>query len=997
MRKLLLMFTWLFCVVAFVNAQTKQITGTVTSSEDNAPIPGVTVLVKGTTIGTVTDLNGKYAINVPEDAATLSFTFVGMQAIDVAITSNKIDVEMSPSDVGLEEVMVVAYGTSTREAKTGSVTQVQAEQLADVPVSSFDKVLSGKLAGVSVTATSGQPGASSQIRIRGISSINAGNEPLYVIDGVPVMSGDQSYFTNTSNALSMLNPNDIETVTVLKDAAAASIYGSRAANGVILITTKSGGKGQTKFTARAKIGVSQLANDNGYGTMNPQQLWTYLRQGAINGGFDPDDPNNNGDAAYFPKEILSRPMTNWMDEFTRLGNTEEYEISATGGNEKTKYFASTSYHSSEGVFYGVSFDKLQFRTNVDHKINDKLTFGSRVNAAYTESNDVAMQSLYYVNPVFAGVLILPWTPLYDENTGLYNINITENAQTNPKATALYDDQWEKQYRFLGTMYLNWELVKGLTFKTTNSAEITSGEGRRYWSPEAQYQADPEDVRLQVSSTLYRQLTTSNTLNYNNVFNDVHSLRLLAGQEATTYDYWSYYIDAPGVDPDMPYINTATSDNDDADYSNAAWTLLSYFGILDYNFDGKYYLQASYRRDGSSRFGSDTKWGNFYSVGASWNIHEENFMDNVEWVDLLKLRASYGINGNNNIGNYDQYGVYGARQYNGVAGLGPDNPANPDLSWELNTAYNLGLDFNIFRRLSGNIDVYKRITSDMLLDKPLSRTSGFSSITTNIGEIANRGIELQLEGNIIEGPFKWNMSFNIAKNISEVLDLAGNDQIQSDYSSRLFYVVGERLLTYYLYDYAGVDPVDGNALWWTEDGKLTNNYSNARRYFAGSPEPDWYGGLSTNLSWKGLALNVAMEYKIGNEVLIEENRYANSDGYNWDSNQANTALNYWTTPGEVAANPKPIYNNPTNSSGFRNTRWMQRGDYLRLKDVTLSYTIPKMLTSKLGIGSVKVYGSGYNVYTFHDVDFWDPERGVDGMGFGIYPMTKTFVLGLDVMF
>ncbi|HYQ58456.1 MAG TPA: TonB-dependent receptor [Draconibacterium sp.] len=996
MKKIALMLLGIaFIGMLVAEAQVKSISGTVTSAEDEMGMPGVSVSVKGTTIGTVTNIDGQYQLDVPNDAEVLVFTFIGMLTQELPITGTTVNAVMKSDVIGLDEVMVVAYGTVSPQAKTGAVTQVKSDQIADVPVSSFDKVLSGKLAGVTVTATSGQPGAASQIRIRGTSSINAGNEPLYVIDGVPVMSGDQSYFTNTSNALSMLNPNDIESVTVLKDAAAASVYGSRAANGVILVTTKSGSAGETKFAVRAKYGVSQLANDNDYGTMNPAQLLEYHRAGVRNAGMDPDDPSNASDGMYYPYELLSRPQTNWMDEFTRLGNTQEYEISANGGTEKTKYFTSASYHSTEGVFYGVSFDKMQFRANVDHAINDQLKIGTRINAAYMESNDVAMQNLYYANPAFAGMLILPWTPLYDEN-GMYNLNIPENAYTNPQATAMYDDQWEKQYRLLGNMFLEWEPIPGLQLKTSNSAELTFGEGRRYWSGDAQYEPAPEDVALQTSTSLYRQLTTSNTASYNKIYND-HSFNFLAGQEATTYDYYSYYVWAPGVDPDMPYLNTSTSDNDDSDYDNSGWTLMSFFGILDYNYMGKYYLQASYRADGSSRFGTDTKWGNFYSIGASWNINEESFMADISWIDFMKLRASYGVSGNNDIGNYDQFGVYGARQYNGVSGLGPDNLANPELSWETNTAYNIGLDINFLKRFSANIDLYKRVTTDMLLDKPLSRTTGFTSITTNIGELSNKGIEFQLESNILSGEVNWNVSMNIARNISEVIDLAGNEQIESDYSSRLFYVVGERLFTYYLYDYEGVDPTSGDALWRTEDGLLTSDYNKARRYFAGSPEPDWYGGLSSNVSWNGFALNIAMEYKLGNEVLIEENRYVNSDGYNWNSNQANTALDYWTTPGQVASNPKPIYNNSTNSSGFRSTRWMQKGDYLRIKDITLSYTLPSQLTDKLNLGAVKVYGSGYNVYTFHDVDFWDPERGVDGMGFGIYPMTKTFILGLDINF
>jgi TonB-linked SusC/RagA family outer membrane protein len=924
------------------------------------------------------------------------FSFVGMKTLEVPITQDVINVQMEQDVVGVDEVVVVAYGTQRKEAKTGSVATVTNEQLADVPAASFDKALSGKMAGVSVTGTSGQPGAASQIRIRGTSSINAGNEPLYVIDGVPVMSGDQSYFTNTSNALSMLNPNDIESVTVLKDAAAASVYGSRAANGVILITTKNGSAGKTVFTARAKYGFSQLANDNNYGTMKPEQLWTYMRTAVRNAGYDPDDPSNG--SYYVPKELLNRPLTNWMDVFTKNGKNQEYEFSANGGDEKTRFFTSASYQNTEGVFYGVDFEKMQFRANLDHQVNEKLSLGSRINAAYMESNDVAMQSLYYANPVFAGMLILPWTPLYGEN-GLYNLDIPENANTNPRATAEYDDQWSKQYRFLGTMYLQYEPIKDLVIKTNNSAEITSEEGRRYWSPEADYYNT--DGTLQSSTALFRQLTTTNTITYNKTFNEVHNTRILAGQEATKQDYWSYYLYSPHVDPDIPYPTTSTSDADEGDYDTYTWTLMSYFGILDYNYDGKYYLQASVRADGSSRFGANTRWGTFYSVGASWNLHRESFMESVSWVNLLKVRGSYGINGNNNIGNYEQFGVYSPVQYNGISGLAPNRPANPDLSWEINTAYNGGVDFVLWDRVTGSLDYYYRLTSDMLLDTPLSETSGFSSIRKNIGEMSNEGVEAQIDVAVLNGAVKWNVGGNISHNKTKILELGDPNVTDEEFidpnNSRILYKEGRTLFTYYLYEYAGVNPVNGEALWYDEDGRMTNDYNKARRIYAGSPEPKFYGGVTSDLSWKGLALNLVLEYKTGNQVLIEENRYVTSDGYNWNSNQGNTGLGYWTTPGQITSVPKPIANNASNSSYFRNTRWMQNGDYLRVKNVTLSYSLPKKWMTTAGLDKVRIYASGLNVYTFHDVDYWDPERGVQGGGFGIYPMTKTVIMGVDITF
>ena len=988
MRKLALFLSLVLSIgLGTLEAQTKAISGKVVDNLGEA-IPGVSIIVKGTTTGTVTRPDGTYQLNVPENASTLIFTFVGMKSQEIAIAGQStINVTMESDTEDIEEVLVVAYGTSTKEAKTGSVTQVQTGQIKDAPVVSVDKVLAGKMAGVSVTATSGQPGASSQIRIRGTSSINASNEPLYVVDGVPIMSGDQSYFTNTGNALAAYNPNDIETITVLKDAAAASIYGSRAANGVILITTKNGAKGKSKITARAKYGISQLSNDNDYGTMNPSQLVDYMRTASINAGHNPDDPTEG--QYYVPYELLSRPMTNWMDAFTRNGKMSEYEINASGGNDKTNFYISGVYHNTEGVFYGVDYNKATFRTNINHKLNNWLDIATRINGGYTKSNDVAMQSLYYANPVFAGNLILPWTPLKDEN-GNYNLAIPENANTNPRATAAHDDQWEKQYRFLGNLALTAKPIKQITVKTNNSIELTTSEGRRYWSPEADYAGE---ATLQVNSGYFRQLMTSNTIQYRDAFAERHTLSVLAGQEATQYDENLYYLYSPDVNPEIPYPNTAAADSDQGDYDDTSNTLLSFFGMLDYNFDSKYYLQASIRRDGSSRFGEDNKWGTFYSLGASWNIHNESFM-NLSWVDMLKLRASYGTNGNNGIGDYDQYGTYASVEYNGIVGMGPSNPANPKLQWEVSTSYNVGLDFNLFKDLSGSIDAYQRNTTDMLLNRQLSRTSGFSSMRQNIGEISNKGLELQLNYDIFKGPLSWNVGANISANRSEIIDLGDVDQMES-YSSRMFYFEGERLYTYYLYDYYGVNPANGEALWVTEDGSLSNDYNQARRIKAGSPEPDFFGGFNTNVSYKGISLDMTLEFKIGNEVLIEENRYLNSDGYNWGSNQSNSSLDYWKKPGDITSTPKPVANNTSNSSYFRNTRWMQDGSYTRIKDITLSYNLPQNILSKVNMSNVRVYFSALNLYTFHNVDYWDPERGVDGMGFGIYPMTKSAIFGVDI--
>jgi TonB-linked SusC/RagA family outer membrane protein len=990
--KRLLTFFFVCCLFLPVIAQEKTVTGTVTGAEDNQPVIGATVQVKGTLIGVATDVDGKYQIKAPV-GSTLEFRYVGMRNKEMVVgTSDVIDVQMEYDVMGIDEVIVVAYGTQAKEAKTGSVSVVNDDKIRDNPEISIDKMLTGKVAGLVVSTTSGQPGGNTEVRIRGTSTILAGSQPLYVIDGIPVMEGDQSYYTNTSNALSALNPNDIESVSVLKDAAAASIYGSRAANGVILITTKSGKAGKSRINFRVSTGIDKLANDNKYYPMTASEFLQYSRDAVKNAGLDPDDPSSGN--YYYPTWLLDQPVTDWFKELTRTGKIYNSELSVEGGNEKTTHYFSGSYQSNEGVFYGVKYEEYQLRSNIDHQVNDWLKMGTHINGSYSYARDVPMQNLYYANPLFGAFMLSPFSPVYNDD-GTFNLILPENGNTNPKATAVYDDNWEKQYRFIGNIYVEINLMKGLTFKTTNSLELTNGQGRRYWDPKSNYGFTKG--YLQTSRTMFDQKTTSNTLTYKNFFGP-HSLQAIAGEEATRFSDNYFSVISPDVDPAIPFPNTGTSAQDDADYDEEAYTLLSYFGVLYYNYNGKYYVQASLRRDGSSRFGSARRWGTFWSLGLSWNMHNESFIQDLNFINQLKLRASYGLSGNFNIGYYDQYGLYSTMEYDGVTGTAPSQPANPDLGWENNKEYNFGLDYTLFDMLSGSLDIYSRKTEDMLLNYPLSRTSGFASIRQNIGQVRNTGIEFLINANILKGKgLTWSVGLNLAHNRSEILDLGKDDQFLNPDNSRIVHKVGEKLYSFYLYDYAGVNPANGDALWWTEDGELSNKFSDARRIIAGSPEPTLTGGLTSTLSWKGITLDFGLEVKSGNKVLIEEMHYANSDGFSWLNNQANTANDYWKKPGDITRNPKPIADNPTLSSSYRNTRWMFNGSYLRLKNITLSYNLPSEITKKIKLENLKVYASAINLYTFHNVDYFDPERGVQGTGYGIYPQTKKLVIGLEVSF
>ena len=986
--------------VGIASAQNVQVRGTVTDASTGEPVPFASIQVKGTMQGTATDALGSYTVSAPGNGV-LVFSSIGYTTQEVAVNNRGvINVSLEPETEFLDDVIVVGYGTVRREAKTGSIATLEAENLAEAPVNSVDKMLAGKMAGVMVTSQTGQPCANSNIRIRGISSVNAGNEPLWVVDGIPVMSGDQGYFTNTSNAMAVVNPNDIESITVLKDAAAASIYGSRAANGVILVTTKSGSQGKAKFQVRAKYGISQLANDNNFRVLTGSELLGLRRQAAMNAGMNPDNPTSAG---YYPYSRLTGQQTNWLKEVTKLGNMQEYEINASAGNERGKLYSSLSYQNTEGITYASQFNKIVGRVNTDYKLTNSLTFGARVNMAYTYNRDTEMQALYYANPFFAGLSILPWTPLYDEY-GNYNVNIPENSNTNPMYNMLSggEVQWEKQFRNQASVYLEWQPVTGLVFKTNNMLETTNGEGRRYWGPDPGY----TEGTLQVSTSQFIRLTTSNTATYTTTFGDAHSFRAMVGQEAMKETYHSYFSYSPTVDDAIPYPTTSIATDDEIDYDYSAETLLSFFGNVDYSYDQRYYLQGSVRADGSSLFGSANRWGLFWSASGSWNISNEAFMSGLDWLSLLKLRASYGVNGNNNIAAYRAYGVYASTAYNGASGMLPSDPDNPNLSWEKNYTWNVGLDFAFFdSRINGQVDVYSRDTKDMLLNKSVPQTSGFSSNFVNIGALNNKGVEFQLNGDIIRTrDFNWNVGFNLAYNKSTILALGDTDE-WNNADSRIKPKVGKSFYTAYLKDYYGVNPSTGQAVWRAADPAdpdnedayiLTSNYNKARYIYAGSPEPKFTGGFNTSLTWKGFDLSAFFEYKLGNNVLIVENRYVNSDG-NQNMNQTYRALNYWKEPGDTGVFPKPYIGNSSNSYAMPSTRWMERGDYLRVKDVTLSYTFPTRIIEKIKLGGLKLYVSGLNLYTFHDVNWFDPERGVNGMGSGIYPMTKTLVGGVEVSF
>lgn len=994
MRKLTLLLCALLAGISLAVAQTS-ISGTVLTAEDDEPVIGASILVKGTNASTITDNDGKFSIKIPEGAGrTLVITYIGMERQEV-FARNGMVVKLTSSDQALDDVVVVGYQTIRKEAKTGSIATVKGDDLASIPETSVDKMLSGKMAGVSVSSTNGQPGSAATIRVRGTSSIGAGSDPLYVVDGIPVESGNTGALSNSMNAIAMINASDIASVTVLKDAAAASIYGSRAANGVILITTKSGEAGKSKVTARARYGVTTLANDNDFGMANLQEYIQYQRDARINAGYDVDNPASE---YYFPLSLAAKGGTNWMKELTRNGSLQEYELIASGGTGKTTYYTSLSYNKTEGIVPTVGFEKMQVRANLDTELNKWLKVGTRINAGYMKVSDVQNSllgdsGLAPSNPFYSGMALAPTMPAYNED-GSYNFDLPFVFNINPLAAIKGSDKYDKQYKFNGTAYLEWKPIKQLTFRTNNSVEYAYTNSRQF-SPSF-INKTSFGASLNTADVQYRLLTTSNTVTYDDLFNDVHSLNIMLGQEANTYEYSHNQAISYHVNEQRPYHSVGVSVEDQTAHDGLTQTaMVSFFGVAEYSYDGRYYIKGSLRTDGSSKFGPDRRWGTFWAASASWNIHNEAFMQDIKNVlNVLKLRYSYGVNGNDNIAAYAHYGLYSDIVYNGITGQLPSQLQNRKLTWETNKTHNIGVDFRLFDRLSGSIDWYTRRTEDMLIASPLPYTTGFSSQAQNVGQIRNSGIEVQLDADIFNtNDFKWSAGVNFAANRSKVLELApGQDFI----GTSLRYVVGEQLYTYWLYDYAGVNPQNGNALWRNEEGLLTENSQEARRINAGSPEPLWTGGFNTELSWKGLSLGIQLEARYGNKVLNQDRSLFESDGYYGDQNIWKGALNYWKQPGDMNVLPKPVYNNSSNSMQT-STRYLEDGSYLRIKDITLAYNLPSKWTKKALMSGVRIYASALNLYTFHNMNYWDPEHGTTGATVISYPMTRSMIVGVDITF
>ena len=1040
MKKLILSVLMALCTTMLL-AQTVTVKGTVIGSEDGLPIIGAYVVEQGTQNVASTDIDGNYVITVPK-LATLVVTSVGYHERVIPVQGRQIiNVSLAPETINLDEVMVVAYGTVKKGSYSGSATVVKQDAMKDAPVVSFESVLAGKAPGVQVASFSGQPGAQADISIRGFGSFNAGNAPLYVIDGVPATSGDWASGNMSTSAMSYLNPSDIESITVLKDAAAASLYGSRASNGVILITTKKGKSGKLTSTFKASAGFSYFAYDN-YPLASDAQMEELHRQAWYNyGERNPSKWKSYGSLDNYTAEMVEKYYPardydkyiyrDWEDVLFRTGISQNYEYSVSGGGEKGKIYASVAYTDQQGV---VSIDNLQrFSTTINGETNLNKFIKIGGNLQYSRQFQEGHQEGASTkdNPFFIWKVVLNprWPYAYKEDGSLYLERWNSSYSTiNPVASYNAQINDAKQNRLIIKGFVEAKFTDYLTAKTTLSTDWLYVHDRFGWlyghpnytaySDQGGYMSDRHrNVNRTVSST---------TLNFDKTWGD-HHVAALAGWEAEEEKYHMTRIGKI----DFSYAGATesifgTNYEDGYAYSREEG-LLSALGSLSYDYKAKYYLTGTFRRDGSSRLAPETRWGNFWSVSGSWRFSNEDFLE-YEWLNDGKLRGSYGTSGTLPSDYFGYMSVYDFEQYGSAGASYPGNLANTDLTWEKNKNWNVAVDATIFDKYNFTIEYFEKKTTDLLLDAKVPSTTGFSTTLTNIGSMSNKGWEIAVNVDIIKDK---DIDLSVGANWSTIKNkvLALSEEGEQQVSNRQIWKAGYCFYQYYTRDYLGVNKETGMPMYArgtfheggkpaSEDVTLKNgtkiakgetvpydtyNYTPTTRSKANSmildgktALPKGYGGFNVDFRYKNLSFIMAWSYKYGNYMWDNATDDLCVDGYYWSHrNMLESEVDTWSPENPNGSIPIRIADN-TEGGYYDSSRAIHKGDFLRLKNLTVSYTLPKTFTQKYSISNARVYVAGANLLTFSGLHI-DPELPSDGYyNFGM-PAMRTVTLGLEVSF
>jgi TonB-dependent starch-binding outer membrane protein SusC len=1003
MKRSITLFVMMFSVSLGISFSQQKISGKVTSAADKEPLPGVNVFIKGTTTGIVTNADGVYTFEVPQDATTLVFSFIGMKTQEIAIAGQSvINVELETESRNLEEIVVVGYGTAIKSDLTGSISKVSGDDLQKVPSSTFESTLQGKTSGVLMTSTTGKLGEAFNIRVRGTNSITASNQPLYVVDGMIISSDDFGINTNQPmNPLITLDPNDIESIQVLKDASAAAIYGSRGANGVVIITTKTGRKGD-KSSVDFGYSFSTRQPTHKIEMLNATEYIELISEAIENVDFWGDGNYGPGDGERFIREnyFYDRDTadTDWQDlAFKDHAFSHEAYLNVKGGSEKSTYFAGVSYSDQEGILIKNNLKRINGRLNFDHTVSKYFDVSAKINYAQTTLDRVSNDNAF-ATPMQM-IAQAPITPAYLEEDGDPN---PYTIYFNSLLAAKYNKSQVNTSRAIASFNSRLHFIpKVLT--------LTSQVGiENFAQREEERQSPKTDDGQPAGKGSYRNvqnvnMTADNYLTFKKIFSEVHDFTAIAGISYQEIKYTSGSIQAKTFPNDDFEDLAGASENSFFSSLNRTTTYLSYFARGNYKLNNKYLLEASLRRDGSSRFGSDSRFGNFYAISGGWIVSNESFMENLPYVSFLKPRVSYGETGNAGIPDFGYMNLVDAKHYTDKTGFYAFQIGKSDLHWEKTVQLDLGLDFGfINNRISGEIDYYQKNTSDMLLKRSVPMTTGYTGLFENVGTMKNSGIEFVLNATPVSRGFVWNINFNITFNKNEVTKLIEPITYEQNRVEE-----GQSIGFFYMPEYAGVDPDNGDALYYTATGTTTNDYAEAEFRNVGSPHPDYFGGLSNSFSYKGFDLTVFFQFVQGNKIYRMQGIYS-SNNAGWLDNQTKDQLDRWQKPGDITDVPQARYGY---SNGDRtSSRYLEDGGYLRLKDVTLSYNLPTSVTEKLFVQNMRVYVSGLNLLTFTKFEGWDPEvtrtgtrrsqsalNVQQGVEYYSTPQEKGFTFGVNVTF
>ncbi|GGC05403.1 SusC/RagA family TonB-linked outer membrane protein [Dyadobacter sediminis] len=969
------------------------------------PAAGVTVRVKGTSSGVISDSSGYYRVAVHELGATLVYQAVGMKTLEIMVTDTaRLDVQLKTDATELKELIITGYTELPLEETTGAYSTVKMDRISNTPLLPIDKALQGQVAGLQSMGGSGQPGSVQNIRIRGTGSINAGSEPLYVVNGILINTGVLARNNPNANTIAGIDINDIEQISILKDAAATSAYGSRAANGVIIITLKQGKSGKTSFRLSTETGLAIKAYSNPANRPLNTAEWRSLTAEGVQNRFPNQYPDAAGALEYVDQLIGVNPSvdTDWLREVTQIGKSWQYHLSATGGNDKTQFYISTGYLSQTGNVIATGLRRITGSISFAHTASKRLTFNTSIHISHTRQHGPDNGGAFS-NPVLAAYFLrpslAPRTP-----SGEINVSPPDfpaGSLYNPLAIADMDKRQTSNMKALTSFTADYNLFRNFKLTSRIGIDYNILEEDQYNNP---FYGDEvnEQGKITRAYSRYFNWIWSNLATYHRAFTD-YSFQVTAGYEAQKSMYYFNQTSVYGLPFHLSVqIPSAGSGSQSAEGSNSDYAFLSKFALLDFTYRHKWMFSGSIRHDVSSRFGSGQRSGIFWSTGLAWQLNKEEFLKTVQFIDQLKLRLSYGFNGNAAIGNYDWQGTYAyGKSYNylGKTGSAPVTPGNNNLTWEFNKPLNLGLDMVLLNnRFTLVLDWYSRITSNLLINQPLPGTSGFNSYKNNAGSIRNQGLEWSISVQVANSKnFQWSIYLNASRNRNKIISLPGNRDIVSGTS---IYRSGQDLQSFYMRQWAGVDPESGAPLWYTDATrkKTTKSYNEALLTLAGSASSKLYGSLGSTIKYKGFCTDFLFYFNHGNMIRDAWGSYTQSDGANVNFNVVAAQLNRWQKPGDQTDVPKYVYGG-NNASNSMSSRFLYRGNYLRLRYVTISYEVPRHILSAFAFSGFKLFVRGTNLLTkAADKNLpYDPETNVNSTSnFDIF-IPKTFTAGLQANF